>query len=232
MLLELPHHVGDGGHLLSNRHVDAGHVLAFLVDDRVNRDGRFTDLTVTDDELPLAPAYRDHRVNALQTRLHRLVHGLPRDNAGGYLFNGVRFRRPQIAATVDGVTQRVDHPAHQFPAHRHFKDATRASCRLTFGEVLIVPQHHGAYGVALKVQGETKAPGGELDHLPVAGFCHAVNPDNAVGNAHDRAFVARFGLEIHRRDALLNNVADLGRVQLLHRSILRMRSNPGAPDLG
>ena len=36
------------------------------------------------------------------------------------------------------------------------------------------------------------------------------NPDNAVGNAHDRAFVARFGLEIHRRDALLNNVADLG----------------------
>ena len=93
VLLKLPHHVGDGGHFLSNRHVDAGHVLAFLVDDRINRDGRLTDLTVTDDELPLAPAHRDHGVDALQTGLHRLVHGLPCDNARSDLFDRVRFRR-------------------------------------------------------------------------------------------------------------------------------------------
>ena len=47
----------------------------------------------------------------------------------------------------------------------------RASCRLTFGEVLIVPQHHGAYGVALRFRADK--PRRELDHLPIAGFCHA-----------------------------------------------------------
>ena len=112
--------------------------------------------------------------------MHGLVYGLPCDNARSNLFDSVRFRRAQVTAAVDGITQRIDHPANELPAHGHFENAARASCRLAFCEMLVVPQHHSAHGVALEVQGETKATGGEFDHLPVAGFGHAVNPDNAV----------------------------------------------------
>ena len=67
----------DGGHgrlLLADGHVEAAHVLALLVDDRVDGDGGLARLAVADDELALAAADRDHRVDGLDARLHGLVH--------------------------------------------------------------------------------------------------------------------------------------------------------------
>ena len=81
-LAQLLDHRGDRRLLLADGDVEAVHVLALLVDDRVDRDGGLAGLAVADDQLALAAADRDHRVDRLDAGLHRLVHRLAGDDAG------------------------------------------------------------------------------------------------------------------------------------------------------
>src|SRR5690606_23210229 len=67
--------------LLTDGDVDAADLLRrvarlpvrLLVDDRVDRDRRLAGLAVADDQLTLAAADRDHRVDRLDAGLQRLV---------------------------------------------------------------------------------------------------------------------------------------------------------------
>src|SRR5260370_26349887 len=49
--------------LFRSRDIDTDEVLALLVDDRVEQDGRLSGEPVADDQLALAAADRDHRVD-------------------------------------------------------------------------------------------------------------------------------------------------------------------------
>ena len=72
----------DGGALLPDGDVDAVELLVLdvlvegglLVEDRVEDDRRLAGLPVADDQLALAAADRDQRVDRLEARRHRLVH--------------------------------------------------------------------------------------------------------------------------------------------------------------
>jgi hypothetical protein len=75
----------DGRLLLADGDVDAEDALALLVDDRVERDGGLARLTVADDELALAAADRDHRVDGLDARLQRLLDRLARTMPGALI---------------------------------------------------------------------------------------------------------------------------------------------------
>ncbi len=74
--------VGDRGSLLADGHVDADNALAPLVDDGIDGDGGLAGLAVADDELALAAADRDHRVDGEDTGLQRLATGVRVDDAG------------------------------------------------------------------------------------------------------------------------------------------------------
>src|SRR5207245_5408433 len=67
----------DRGLLAADRDVDAGEVLTFLVDDRVDADGALSPLTVADDELALTRAAWGSRVNRTNRRTNRGVEVLP-----------------------------------------------------------------------------------------------------------------------------------------------------------
>ncbi len=66
---ELVEDARDGRRLLADRDVDALHAGVLLIDDRVDRDGGLAGLTVADDELALAAADGDHRVDGLDAGL-------------------------------------------------------------------------------------------------------------------------------------------------------------------
>ena len=55
--------------------------LALLVDNGINGDRSLTSLTVTDDQLTLATADRDHGIDCLNTGLKRGIYGFSLDNA-------------------------------------------------------------------------------------------------------------------------------------------------------
>ena len=59
---------------LADGDVNAQEVATPLVDDGIDGDRGFTDLTVTDDQLTLTTTYRSHGVDGFQTGLNRLIH--------------------------------------------------------------------------------------------------------------------------------------------------------------
>jgi hypothetical protein len=119
---------GDGGFLLTDRDVDADHrvlgaPVLLLVDDRVDGDGGLARLAVADDQLALAAADRDHRVDRLDAGLQRLVHGLAVGDARG---DDVDLRALSVAAGPGrrrSDAQRVDHAAEHRLADRHLEQA-------------------------------------------------------------------------------------------------------------
>jgi hypothetical protein len=82
--------------------------MPLLVDDRVNRDGALAGLAVADDELALAAADGNHRVNRLDPRLERRVHGLARGDVRGNDFDGAVLLGRDGAAPVHWLAERVD----------------------------------------------------------------------------------------------------------------------------
>ncbi len=131
-LLQLAHHVGDGRGLLADRHIDTDQVFALLADDRVDGHRGLAGLAVADDQLALAATDGHHGVDRLDTRLHRLRHGLPPDHARGDLFDRIELLGFHRSLAVDGHTQGVDHAADELGADRHGKNLAGALDRVTF----------------------------------------------------------------------------------------------------
>ncbi|MCY1234554.1 hypothetical protein D9M72_471390 [compost metagenome] len=136
----------DGGRLLADGHVDAAHLLGdisgspvgLLVDDGVDGDCRLAGLAVTNDQLTLAAADRDHGVDSLQTGLHRFVNRLALGHAGRLEFQCTGGLSLDFAEVVDRLAQRVNHAAEEGVANRHGQNLTRAVDFLAFfdsGEV-------------------------------------------------------------------------------------------------
>src|ERR1700676_2307727 len=59
--------------VLPDRHIDADDPGVILVDDRVDGDRGLPGLAITDDQLALTAADRDHRVDGFETGLQRRV---------------------------------------------------------------------------------------------------------------------------------------------------------------
>ncbi len=118
---------GDGRALLTDRHVDAAHLLLriaalpelALVDDGVHRDGGLAGLAVADDQLPLTATDRDHRVDGLDAGLQRLTHLLAVHHAGGLeLQRSALVDVGDVTEPVDGPTQRIDGATEVALTHR------------------------------------------------------------------------------------------------------------------
>src|SRR5204863_6286462 len=101
----------DGRALLPDGDVDAVELLALLarrvdvllVDEGIERDGGLAGLAVADDQLALAAADRDQRVERLEAGLHRLMHRLARDNAGRFHLDAAALGRLDWALAVDRI---------------------------------------------------------------------------------------------------------------------------------
>ena len=104
VLFQFAHHVSNGGLLLADGDIDTLNAGVFLVDNRINRHGGFTDLAVTNDQLTLTTADWHHGIDGLVTGLNRLVNFTTPDNAGRYLFNRIGLLGFDRAFTVNRIT--------------------------------------------------------------------------------------------------------------------------------
>src|SRR5207244_7269386 len=121
---------------LADGDVDARHILAALVEDRVHEDRRLARRPVADDQLALAAPDRDHRVDRLQARLERLLDGLALDDAGRLELEQPRLGRPDRLAAVDRLAERVDDAPDQVLADGNARDAPRPPGPLALLDVL------------------------------------------------------------------------------------------------
>ncbi len=191
-LAELGLDAADRRRFLPDRDVDTDDPGALLIDDRVDRDGGLADGPVADDKLALPAADRDHRVDGLDTRLERLLHGLPHDDAGRLRFELPLHRRADLAEPVDRATEWIDDPSDERGADGHLEHARGAADVVALAELQIVAEDDRANVVFLEVERE-RGDGlagfrrGDLEHLPGHRLLEPVDPRHPVADLEHRA---------------------------------------------
>ena len=199
----------DRGCLLADRDVDADHVAAALVDDRVDADRGLAGAAVADDQLALAAADRDHRVDRLEAGLQRLVHRLPLDDA-----RRLELERPPLVAldralAVERVAERVDDAAEQPLADGHAHDLAGPPDGLALLDVLPLAEERDADVVLLEVERDADDAVLELEPLERDAVLEAVDAGDAVADLEDGADLGEVGLDVVLLDPLLQDRGDL-----------------------
>ncbi len=182
--------------LLTNGYVNADHVLATLVQNSVDSNGSLTRLTVANDELTLAAANRNHRVDSQKTSLHRLAHRGTVDNTGGLELDGARMGGANLALAVDGLAQRVYNAAEHSAAYRDVHDATGGAALVAFLDDVYCAKQNGANLIAVEVlskavHGLASLAALKLQQLAGHGTTQSRDAGNTVANLVDMGNLLR-----------------------------------------
>ena len=171
-----------------------------MVDDSINRNGGLAGLAVADDELALAAADGDHRVDGQDARLHGLVHRLAGDNAGSLELHGAHALGLDGALAVDGHAERVDHTAEHLPARRNFHDTAGRADLVVLPDCRDIAEKHGADLVFFEVLGQTvdglAALADEFEELACHGVAQAVDAGDAVADLDNGSDLARLDVDL------------------------------------
>ena len=214
VFFEFTNNVSDRGSLLTDSNIDTGQIFAFLVDDRVDSYSSLTCLSVANDQLTLAAADRNHGVNRLQTCLNRLANGLTFNNARSNFFNNVKLSCFDRAFTVNRLTQGVNNAAFQCGSDGNLQNAAGSLNDIAFGNMCVVAQNNGTDGISFKVKSKTVCVIREFKHFALHHVRKTMNTANTVGNGDNRTFSAKVGVQTHTFDSLLQQLANLTRIEL------------------
>ena len=185
--LQRLHQLHDRRHALADRDVDADHVLILVVDDRVDRDRGLAGLAVADDQLALAAADRDHRVDRLQAGLHRLLDALALDHARRLVLGRAGLGGVDVAGAVERTAKRIDQAAEELLADWDLEQLAGALDRVALDDALPVAEHDHADVVLLEVEREPGHVVGKLQHLQRHAVVEAVDAGDPVSDGEDRA---------------------------------------------
>ena len=134
----------NGARLLPNGNIDADDVLALLVDNGIERDGGLAGLAVADDELALAAADGEHRVDGQNAGLKRRVDALAVDDAGGGALHRAVAVGADVSLPVNGHAERVHHAAKESLTHGNARRASGAAHRAARADARIVVKEDAA----------------------------------------------------------------------------------------
>ena len=202
-------HLGDGGRLLPDCDVDADHVAAALIDDRVHADRGLAGAAVADDQLALPAADRDHRVDRLEPRLERLDDGLALDHARRLELEGAVLGRLDRAQAVERIAERVDDAAEKALADRDAHHLAGAADRLALLDVLPLAEERDADVVLLQVERDADDAVLELEPLEGDAVLEPVDASDAVAELEHGPDLREIGLDVVLLDPLLEDRGDL-----------------------
>ena len=154
-----------------------------LIDDCINSDGCFTNLTVADDKLALTAADWNHGVNRLDTRLEWFVYGLAVDNTGSLAFERhFILGSGDRAFAVDWLTERIHNAANEAFTHLDRGDFARALHDRTFADTVGCAHKNGTNVIFFEVQNDSANAIFEFDQLARLSAVQAVNTGDTVAH--------------------------------------------------
>ena len=118
--------------------IDAFHAFAFLVDDRIEGNRRFSRLTVADDQLALTASNRNHRINRLDARFQGGIDGFTRHNARSDALHGASFRKRNGSFAIQNADKPIILTGAQQPiSNGNFDDLVSSFHRVAFFDLVI-----------------------------------------------------------------------------------------------
>ena len=191
--LQVFRQLGHRAGLLADGHVDAHHVLAFLVEDGVQGNGGLAGLAVADDELPLAPADGEHGVDGQKAGLHGGVHRLAVQDAGGGGLQGPVALRLDGPLAVHRHAQGVHHPAQITLPHRHAGGFQGAAYHTARPDLLPVAKEDAAQALRAQILHHALYAALEHQDLPVLGVGQPAHGGDVAVHAEHLAHLLRGG---------------------------------------
>ena len=200
----------DGRHALADRDVHRDDAGVLVVDDRVDRDRRLAGLAVADDQLSLAAADRDHRVDRLQAGLHRFVDGLALDDAGGLELGRAALWSCRCRPCRRAGARADRRSARAGPRRRGCRAGAGALDGVALGDVLPLAEQHRADVVGLEVQRQAGDAVGQLEQLEGHAVLEAMQARDAVGHRQHGADLGQLGAAaVESLDAALQDACYL-----------------------
>ena len=197
---------GNGRFLLTDGHVKALYAGAFLIDDRVDADGRLAGFSVADDQFALAASDGRHRVDGLDAGLQRHFDGLASGHARGVRFDRPAFGGHDRSAAVQRISQRIDHASQHGVADRHREQPAGAVDFVAAVDFQIIAEDDHAHGIFFEVEGQSDDSAGKLDHLARHDAGQAVDAGDAVAHLDHPADLA----DVDARFELFNFLPNYG----------------------
>ena len=174
--------------------VASSFVVGFLVQDRVQSNGSFACLTVTNDQLSLATTNWDHRVYGLQASRHWFVNGFTWNNAGRFHVRNTALGCLDRAFAVKRVTKAVNDAAKQLITDGNVNDRVGALDCVTFFNVTVRTEDNNTNVVSFEVQGHALNTTGEFDHLAGLNIVQSVHTSDTVTNGQNSANFSNFSI--------------------------------------
>ena len=182
-----------------------GGVRRLLVEEGVEDDGGLAGLAIADDQLALAAADRDQRVDGLEAGRHRLVHRLARQDARRLDVDAAALGGLDRALAVDRIAQRVDDAAEEALADRGIDDRAGPLDGVAFLDAAVVAEDHDADIVGFEVQRHALDAARELDELTGLHIVEAIDAGDAVADAEHLADFGNFGFLAEILDLVLED---------------------------
>ena len=199
----------NGRTLLTDCYIDTNNAGALLIDDGVQTDRGLAGLTVTDDQLTLTAADRDHGVDRLDTGLERHINGCALDDARCGHFDRTALLGLDGALAVDRLAECVYNTSQHGFADRDLYDSLGALYRVTLADVLIRAEDNRADQLFLQVLRHALHAARKFEQLACHAVFKAMDMRDTVTDGNNRAHVGQLDLALIMRDLLLDNAADL-----------------------
>jgi hypothetical protein len=145
----------DLGFFLANRNIDTCDVLSFLCENCIDRNGCFSCLSITDDELSLPSSDRDHRIDCFDTGLERYCDRLSRNHTRSYSLDWIVFRWSDITTLVNRLAKTIEHSPNILFTHTRSEKFTCRVDSISMLESRIVSQDQHTDIVAIDIQDES-----------------------------------------------------------------------------
>ena len=204
VLTQRLHGLGNGRTLLTDCHVNALHTQTLLVEDGVDGNGGLAGFAVADDQFALSATNRGHRVDGLDARLQRLVHGLATHDARGLNFHATHLCASDVTLAIDWHTECVHDATEHGVPNGNRQDSARGLHRLLLFDAVSVAQHNDADGIFVEVQRQTHAAVFKLEQLV---HCAVWQATDACDTVTDFRY-ATDGASFHRWRVALETLGD------------------------
>ena len=179
-----------------------------MVDNGVDRNRGLAGLTVTNDQLTLATTDRNHRVDRLETGLHRLMNRFTFHDAWCFDFDLAVSVSLNWALTIDRNTDTIHNAANQCFADRNLNDAFSPLDDVTFLDMLGITENRGTNVVFLEVEDHAHGVSRKLQQLTCHSFVQAMNTCDTVTRGNNGSCFANFDFTSEVFDLFLDNCAD------------------------
>ena len=194
--------------------IEALYSLAFLIDDRIDRNRGLAGLAVADDQFPLSASDRSHRVDGFDPGLHRLVDRMPFGHSRGDDFDRAANVGGHWSFAVHGIPERIENATDNGIPGRDAQKRSKGTDFIPFFDAQVVAENDDPDGFLFEVKSQPDHAAGEFDHLAGHHPRESVDPGDTITDLKDRSYFAYVNLATELLDFLLNDACNFIRVKL------------------